>query len=200
MPWRLVMPPAPGLSAGGREGGTRARRSPRRPASALPVRRERLAYLDRLKVLLIAVIIAGHAVVGYSGYEAWLYQPHREVRLSGVSDDVLGVMVLPGMLFVMGLFFLLSGLVTPGPLERKGPRTFARDRIVRLGIPLAVVVLGIWPALVYVGNRVGGSDASYWSQFVHAKPFLDAGPDVVRRGPLDLLDQLRRLAGMAPAP
>jgi hypothetical protein len=38
------------------------------------------------------------------------------------------------------------------------------------------VVLGIWPALVYAGNRVGGNDASYWSQFMHANPFLDPGP------------------------
>ncbi len=137
----------------------------------------RLAYLDNLKVTLVAVIIAAHGVVGYSGFEgAWPYQPHREVRLTAASDDVLGTLALPSMLFVMGLFFLISGLITPGSLARKGPRRFARDRLVRLGIPLVVWVLGIWPALVYVGNRVGGNDASYWTQFMDAHPFLDAGP------------------------
>jgi hypothetical protein len=128
-------------------------------------------------VLLVALIIAAHAFAGYSGFEGgWPYQPHQEVRLSGVSNDVLGMLVLPSMVFAMGLFFLISGLVTPGSVERKGPRRFARDRIVRLGIPLAIVVLGIWPGLVYVGNRVGGENASYWTQFMHANPFLDAGP------------------------
>ncbi len=151
--------------------------SPRCPVPVLPSARERLAYLDNLKVLLVAVIIAAHGLAGYSGFEgAWPYQPHREVRLSAVSDDVLGMLVLPSMVFVMGLFFLISGLVTTGSLARKGPRRFARDRIVRLGIPLGIVVLGIWPALVYVGNRVGGETASYWTQFMHANPFLDAGP------------------------
>ena len=151
--------------------------SPRRPAPPLPIPRERLAYLDNLKVLLVAVIIAAHGFAGYSGFEgAWPYQPHREVRLSGVSNDVLGMLVLPSMVFAMGLFFLISGLVTPGSLQRKGPRRFARDRVVRLGIPLAIVVLGIWPALVYLGNRVGGDNASYWTQFMHANPFLDPGP------------------------
>lgn len=159
-----------------REGDARVARS-RRPVPVPPSPRRRLAYLDRLKVLLVAVIIAAHGVAGYSGFEgAWPYQPHREVRLSGVSDVVLGMLLLPSLVFVMGLFFLISGLVTPGSLERKGPRRFARDRIVRLGIPLAIVVLGIWPALVYVGNRVGGQNASYWTQFIHAKPFLDPGP------------------------
>jgi hypothetical protein len=36
----------------------------RRPSPAWPVRRERVAYLDNLKVLPVAVIIAAHGVVG----------------------------------------------------------------------------------------------------------------------------------------
>jgi hypothetical protein len=136
-----------------------------------------VAYLDNLKVLLVAVIIVGHGVMGYSGFEdSWAYQPVREVRLADVGDVVLGVLLLPAGLFVMGLFFLISGLVTPGSLARKGPRTFARDRMVRLGIPLAVWVLGIWPALIYVAHRGAGESGSYWWRFTHAEPFLDAGP------------------------
>jgi hypothetical protein len=136
-----------------------------------------VAYLDNLKVLLVAGIIAVHGVVGYSGFEgAWAYQPAREVRLAEVSDQVLGTLVLPATLFVMGLFFLISGLVIPGSLARKGPRAFAHDRLVRLGIPLAVWMLGIWPATVYVAHRVAGESASYWAMFMNAEPFLDAGP------------------------
>jgi hypothetical protein len=136
-----------------------------------------VAYLDNLKVLLVAVIIAAHGIVGYSGFEgAWPYQPVREVGLTEASDDVLGTLILPPVLFAMGLFFLISGLVTPGSLARKGPRTFARDRLVRLGIPLVVWVLGIWPAVVYVAQRAGGNSASYWTMFMDAEPLLDAGP------------------------
>ena len=46
------------------------------------------------------------------------------------------MLVIPGVLFAMGLFFLISGLVTLGSLARKGPKDFARDRLVRLGVPL----------------------------------------------------------------
>jgi Acyltransferase family len=141
------------------------------------VSRERVAYLDNLKVLLVAGIIAAHGVVAYSGLEdAWPYQPVREVRLAGVSDVVVGIVVLSGVLFTMGLFFLISGLVTPGSLERKGPRRFARDRLVRLGVPLAVWGLGIWPALVYAIHRAAGEGHSYWWRFMHAEPFLEPGP------------------------
>ena len=84
-------------------------------------------------------------------------------------------MVLLSSVFAMGLFSLISGLVTPGSLERKGPRRFARDRIVRLGIPLSLLGLGIWPALIYVGNRVGSNNALSWSRFMHAHPFSTRG-------------------------
>src|SRR5947207_3682234 len=42
---------------------------------------ERMAYLDGLKVLLVAVIIAGHGAMGYSDLEnAWPYQDVRRSR------------------------------------------------------------------------------------------------------------------------
>jgi fucose 4-O-acetylase-like acetyltransferase len=49
----------------------------------------------------------------------------------------------------MGLFFLISGLVTPNSISRKGPRTFARDRLIRLGVPLVVWTLVIWPGAIW---------------------------------------------------
>jgi peptidoglycan/LPS O-acetylase OafA/YrhL len=137
----------------------------------------RAAYLDNLKIVLVAAIIATHGIVGYSSWEgAWAYEPAAEVRLTEVAQSVVGTIVLPAVLFAMGLFFLMSGLVTPGSLDRKGPRRFARDRLLRLGVPLAIWTLGIWPAVVYTAHRIAGDDASYWVMFVNAEPFLDTGP------------------------
>lgn len=142
-----------------------------------PAARARAAYLDNLKVALVAAIIAAHGVIGYSSWEgAWAYEPAAEVRLATVTENVLGSLILPVMVFAMGLFFLMSGLVTPGSLTRKGPRRFARDRLVRLGIPLAVWALALWPTVVYVAHHVAGETASYWTMFMDAEPFLDTGP------------------------
>jgi len=148
----------------------------RGPTRGRSVSRERVAYLDNLKVLLVAGIIAAHGIAAYSGLEdAWPYQPVREVRLAGVSDVVVGIVVLSGVLFTMGLFFLISGLVTPGSFERKGPRRFARDRLVRLGIPLAVW-FWLWQGLVYAIQRAAGYNYSFWWSFMHSEPFLEPGP------------------------
>jgi hypothetical protein len=154
-------------------------RSPRR-GSAAPgptAPRVRVAYLDNLKVLLVAVIIAAHGIAAYSDLEsAWPYQDVHEVQLGAVSNEALALVVLPAVLFVMGLFFLISGLVTPGSVERKGPRTFARDRLVRLGVPLAVWALVVWPGAKWAVYEVGGETSSFWWRFVHSDPFLDTGP------------------------
>ena len=177
MPWRRAMPCTLGRSVGGRGGSTWAGR--RRDIRSAPCRcgRKRVAYLDNLKVLLVAVIIAAHGVGAYSWLDgAWPYQEVREVRLTGGRRHRPQRAAIPGLLFVMGLFFLISGLVTPVRSQRKGPRQFTRDRIVRLGIPLAVWVLGIWPALVYAIHRAAGEHYSYWRGFMHADPFLDPGP------------------------
>lgn len=95
----------------------------------------RVAYLDNVKLLLVAVIIAGHGALAYSTLEsAWPYQDIQEVQLGTAADLVLLMAVIPAALFAMGLFFLISGLVTPRSLARKGPTTFARDRLIRLGV------------------------------------------------------------------
>jgi hypothetical protein len=150
----------------------------RRDQRAVPSpRRERVAYLDNLKLLLVAVIIAGHGALAYGSLEsAWPYQDVQEVALGAVSDIALALVVIPAALFAMGLFFLISGLVTPGSMTRKGPRTFARDRLIRLGVPLVVWTLVIWPGAIWMAHLAAGETHSFWWQLVHADPVLDTGP------------------------
>src|SRR5215470_18864280 len=42
--------------------------------------------------------------------------------------------------FLMSLFFFLSGLFVRPSLRRKGTQTFLLDRVLRLGVPFAFVV------------------------------------------------------------
>jgi acyltransferase-like protein len=140
-------------------------------------RPERIAYLDRLKLGLVAVIIAGHGAVAYGDLEnAWPYQDVQEVQLGAVSNAALSLVVLTGALFAMGLFFLISGLVTPGSLARKGARRFARDRLLRLGAPLLVWTLVLWPGAIWAAHLAAGDTTSLWSEITGGDPILDAGP------------------------
>ncbi len=140
-------------------------------------RRERVAYLDNLKLLAVALIIAGHGALSYGSLKgAWPYQDVREVKLGAVSDTALSIVVIPVAAFVMGLFFLISGLVTPGSVSRKGPLRFARDRLDRLGLPLVVWTLVLWPGAIWLANVAAGRTQSFWWRLTHDKPFLDTGP------------------------
>lgn len=52
----------------------------------------------------------------------------------------LDLFMLLNQAFVMGLFFLLSGYLTPGSTGRKGAGAYAVDRLTRLGIPFVVLL------------------------------------------------------------
>jgi len=140
--------------------------------------RARVAYLDNLKALLVAAIIAGHGALAYSSLEsAWPYQEIQEVRLGAVADVGLQVVVIPAALFAMGLFFLVSGLLTPASVSRKGPAPYARDRLLRLGVPLLLWTLTVWPAGIWVSHLAAGDPRSFRDQvLVLSDPFLDPGP------------------------
>ena len=74
---------------------------------------QRQVYLDNLKVLLIAAIIAIHAILGYAAtIDVWPYASVREVTLWPSAEAVLFVVVGPFAFFMIALLFLVAGLLT----------------------------------------------------------------------------------------
>lgn len=136
---------------------------------------ERLLYLDNLKAVLIALIIALHAVLGYVGlFEAWTYSEMREVTLHPVVEMVLIVLLSPFGFFLIALLFLVAGLLTPGSHDRKGGRRFVEDRLLRLGVPFAVYVFVVQPALVYaVAHPFGDATGTFGQEYLRQ---VDTGP------------------------
>jgi hypothetical protein len=111
----------------------------------------RLAYLDTVKVLLVVGVIAVHTAITYGLDGSWYLESYDEMS-AGLVDVVTAVLGT-GWLFGLGLFFLIAGRLTSPSLQRKGPRRFAKDRLVRLGIPLAAYTLLVSPFLEYVSHR-----------------------------------------------
>ena len=128
---------------------------------------QRVAYLDNLKVLLVAGVIFGHGWAGYDQLGGWTYTDVREVSIAPGTETVLEVLLGPFGLFAMGFFFLMAGLLTPGSVSRKGPGRFARDRLVRLGIPLVVFTFVLWPPWVALMDRATGRPARYVPDTAH---------------------------------
>jgi hypothetical protein len=106
----------------------------RAPAQA-PTRRSRLGYLDALKVALTALVIAHHVGQAY-GPTGGLWPVANPQQA-----PILGSFFAVNASFFMGLFFLVSALFVPASFDRKGSATFLKDRLVRLGVPIAALVL-----------------------------------------------------------
>jgi hypothetical protein len=99
------------------------------------------------------------------------------VTLSPVVETIfVAAVVALGGLFLMALFFLISGLLTQDSLARKGTSRFVSDRLLRLGIPFAVYTLLVWPLLEYALHEPILHNRSYWASFMDDDPILDSGP------------------------
>ncbi|MGH3507497.1 MAG: acyltransferase family protein [Nocardioidaceae bacterium] len=135
-------------------------------------------YLDNLKVIVIAAIIAIHGVLGYAGTtEAWSYTSVREVTLSVVTEGLLVIVIGPFGMFVIALLFLVAGMLTLPSYERHGPSAYVSSRLLRLGVPFAAFVLLIQPTVIYaLEHPLGESPGSYLAEYLGEERQLDSGP------------------------
>ena len=137
----------------------------------------RWPYLDNLRTLLVAGIVAGHGILSYSGEFGWTYQDYRETSLADTTQVVVLAVVGPFAVFLIALLFLISGLLTPDSLQRKGTRRFLRDRVLRLGVPWAAFALLLQPTMLHWLDRgLRGSTATWWQDMRRLVPALDTGP------------------------
>lgn len=122
----------------------------------------RLGYVDNLRILLTVLVLAHHSALTYGALPMWYWTEPSE-SLSGLA---LVAFVVANQFWFMGFFFLLSGLFVPGSVDRKGPGAFARDRLVRLGVPLIVFWLVARPVLSLPGwperRDQGESFLQFW--------------------------------------
>lgn len=110
----------------------------------------RVDFVDRLRVVLTALVIAHHTAIAYSGAGSWFY---REVNEDGSpSSLLLTLFCAVNQSYFMGMFFLLAGYFTPDALQRKGTKRFLLDRLWRLGVPLLVFGFVVGPLTIALSN------------------------------------------------
>lgn len=119
---------------------------------------KRLLFVDNIRVLLIFLVIAFHAGAPYAKVP-W-YGIQEETTL---FSEVVSAWFLTGAVaFFLGLFFMISGYFTPGSYDRKGVKSFLKDRFVRLGIPFIVFFLVVMPFFMYLLYCMSHYHVSYW--------------------------------------
>jgi fucose 4-O-acetylase-like acetyltransferase len=137
--------------------------------------KQRLAYLDNLKVLLVVGVIAVHTAVTYGFDGTWYLESYDEMAVPLV--DALTVAIVIGWLFGLGLFFLIAGRLSGPSLDRRGARRFARERLIRLGTPVLAYTLLVSPALEYFAYRENErGTGGFWSFFGDQIWHLGPGP------------------------
>jgi glucan biosynthesis protein C len=119
-------------------------------------RPSRLFFVDHLRAALAVLVVLHHVAIIYGAVLPTFYYLEPPFISPGVIDTTAYTTLLVFALFnqgwFMGAFFLFAGYFTPGSFDRKGTGAFIKDRIVRLGIPLALFSfvlnplswLGLW--------------------------------------------------------
>ena len=103
----------------------------------------RLYSIDHLRAALTILVVLHHVALVYGASSPFYYMnpPFNDL----LAFRALLVFVLVNQSWFMGAFFLFAGYFTPGSYDRKGQAAFLKDRLLRLGIPVAVFFLVLQP-------------------------------------------------------
>lgn len=133
-----------------------------------PAHKARLYYLDNLKALLAVLVVLHHSGQPYGPGGSW-WVPAEQIDF--VSMAVLGIFFSVNAAFFMGLFFFVSAYFLPGSYDRKGLGKFLADRLVKLGVPIAIFASLVIPIMIYLLTTDGG--AAFADFYLHS--YLDIG-------------------------
>ena len=153
---------------------------------SIPSMRRSSMALDNLRAFVILLVLSFHSVLAYLQFlPAAPYpfdSPPYQWRAIPIIDSHrwLGFDLYCAWqdVFLMSLFFFLSGLFVWQSLNRKGAANFLNGRLLRLGLPFVLVVALLMPATLYPTYLQTASDtglAAYWRHWL-ALPFWPCGP------------------------
>ena len=142
--------------------------------------------LDNLRAYVILLVLAFHSSLAYLAFlpaQPFAFNsPPFQWRAFPIIDihRSIGLELFCAWqdVFLMTLFFFLSGLFVWPSLKRKGIPAFVADRIKRLGIPFALVVALLMPVAlypVYLQTATEPGIAAYVRHFL-ALPWWPCGP------------------------
>jgi glucan biosynthesis protein C len=111
--------------------------------------KDRIFFLDYLRASIISLVILHHLALTYAANSPFYYV---EPTTDTVAVLVLVIFQLSNQAWFMGLLFLISGYLSPSSFDRKGPKKFLKDRLIRFGIPILILSFLINPITGYIGT------------------------------------------------
>jgi surface polysaccharide O-acyltransferase-like enzyme len=147
--------------------------------------RTSLAFAN-LRALTILLVVSFHSVLAYLGSQAATQPPFDAPPYSWRAFPILdherwfGFDLYCALLYVflMPLFFFISGLFVWPSLSRKGVKAFLSGRAWRIGLPFVLGAAFLMPVAHYPVYRVTAADPSwsaFWAHWI-ALPYWSVGP------------------------
>ncbi|KQX63898.1 acyltransferase family protein [Streptomyces sp. Root1310] len=154
---------------------------PPEPASTTGARtsaRPRRTELDVLRALVVVGLVFFHAALVFSPDDDF-YVKNRD------TTEAVTVVAGLGVVWAMPMLFVVAGLGARHSIGRRGPGGFARERLLRLGVPLLLATLTIVPVPQWLRLRAAdpGYDEPYgrfWLRFLDVRPDPGDFPFVLR--------------------
>jgi fucose 4-O-acetylase-like acetyltransferase len=146
----------------------RLRSSPRAGAA------ERNGGVDALRAAVTLLVVLHHTAITYGAIGGWYYKEIAPYASAG--GQLLVLFCTVNQAWFMGLFFLLAGYYTPPALSHHGAIGFARSRLIRLGIPLAVYFLLLSPLTNALAATARGRPFTHAFIYIWTHGELEPGP------------------------
>jgi len=110
--------------------------------------KNRLAYIDNLRLYIIILVIAQHLAITYSGIGYWYYI--TPIPLAPLQTFAFLFYLSFTQGYFMGLLFLIAGYFIPSSYDKKGFSKFTLDRLNRLGIPTLIFIFILHPLTKFI--------------------------------------------------
>lgn len=142
--------------------------------------------LDNLRGFVILLVLSFHSVLAYLRFLPAQPYPFDRAPYLWRAIPIVDSQRWFGFdlycawqdVFLMSLFFFLSGLFVWPSLRRKGAEAFLIHRALRLGVPFALVVVFLMPVALYPTYLQTANDAgvaAYWRHWL-SLGFWPCGP------------------------
>lgn len=140
--------------------------------------KQRIFFLDNIKILLAIVVILVHAGQPYGPGGEWFINHPAIIPIE--NTIIIGIFFAVSSSYFMGLFFFISAYFLPGSYDRKGARKFLQDRLIRLGIPLTIMLILGFPLLFYF--LYNSSQTTFTQYYLHNTFFTSGNPELLSFG------------------
>ena len=120
---------------------------------------KRINYIDNLRWITVFLLIVYHTAMAYNTWGEANYIFFGSVRPIACIVTLISPWFMP-------LMFVLAGMSSYYSLDRRGYKTFIKERFTRLGIPLVFGILILSPVLSFIADVThNGYEGNYLEHY-----------------------------------